>query len=336
MTKIQLYTFGEVIKILGVSSKDLNKMIDSGKLRPVRHKGRLKFKKADVESLMSSREFYSWDQALTELQMEKEELQRLIDDGEIQIYQKDNQIKFDKQEVDMIIHSKQIDATIVVEQHAPTNRPKDVLSMEVPVEELVQPDYLIESNASSKSESYYNFDQVLTELQIGPSEMELKLSHGEISAFHEQGEMRFRREEIDALKEETPEDEESFTPIVISAGSEAVLNAVDEYLSFDQAVNELQVDYVQLQQMVNQNEIEVVYNNGEMKFKKEVIEATAQKMQKIEPTVILPEEPSEQEDTSSLPQNEPLKLKFQEKNHFTALKNQQRFLVQTLKKYKGG
>ena len=87
MTKVELYTFGEVVKLLGVDSNQVNQLIQAGKLKPVRHEGSLKFKKSDIDALQSPAKIspakeleqqekvkYSWDDVLRELQIEDQEL----------------------------------------------------------------------------------------------------------------------------------------------------------------------------------------------------------------------------------------------------------------------
>ena len=326
MAKIELYTFGEIIKLLGITSNELNVLIDTKKLKPVRHQGRLKFKKDDVEILKREREKpvdrYSWDEVLRELQIEEEELQRMVSEGEVQIFQEQFTAKFDKNEIDAIKHSRQVDATIVVEQQVSRDFLEEIPSMQVPQEELSELSYSIETKQDSGQE-YYRFSQVLSELQIEAKELERMLASGELSAFHDKGELKFLKPEIDFIKNERMVDatmvveaqsgdiqveEESIQPILISAtGTESIPRQSphqDEFYTFDEAVYELQIEPGELKRMIAKQELEAVKDGGQLKFRKKDIDNRAQK---IEPTVILPEEEQQaQEDTIDLLSEEPV------------------------------
>ncbi len=63
---------------------------------------------------MGQEVFYSFDEVLRELQVEKDELNRLIEDGEIKAYSQGGQIKFLKKDVDTLRFSKMEQPTIAV------------------------------------------------------------------------------------------------------------------------------------------------------------------------------------------------------------------------------
>ena len=63
---------------------------------------------------MGQEVFYSFDEVLRELQVEKDELNRLIEEGEIKAYSQGGQIKFLKKDVDTLRFSKMEQPTIAV------------------------------------------------------------------------------------------------------------------------------------------------------------------------------------------------------------------------------
>ncbi len=347
MTKVELYTFGEVVKLLGVDSNQVNQLIQAGKLKPVRHEGSLKFKKSDIDALQSPAKIspakeleqqekvkYSWDDVLRELQIEDQELKELISDGEIQVYKEQGAMKFDKDEIDEYKNARQVDMTIVVEKHdqEPEVMPEEIMeihepaNMEVPISPLSESKYSAPAKQPISSEKYYSFDEVLTKLQIEAEQLEKMLADGELTAYHEKGEMKFKQAEIDEIRhgrmidatmvvEKAPIstdssyslkldeeiqpiviEEEPITPIkarnAISKDAKPIAITPEdtkqtEFYSFEQALYELQIDAGELRRMIDYKEIKAIREpNGKFKFKKQDIDA---RQPKIEPTVILPE-----------------------------------------------
>ncbi len=95
---IEFYSIAEVLKELEISSEQLNDLLKSGRLKPVRHNDRVKFKSDDVEKIreelsqtnqvkVQESHYYSWQQVLCQLQLEPEELEKMVEQGDIKVYE---------------------------------------------------------------------------------------------------------------------------------------------------------------------------------------------------------------------------------------------------------
>ena len=103
MGDTKFYTFGEVIKALGVTSNKVNKLIETGELTPTRHMGYLKFRSSDVAKIKQKgkvKQRYSWGQVLRTLQLEDDELQNLVNMGKLKAHREEGRLTFDKKEID--------------------------------------------------------------------------------------------------------------------------------------------------------------------------------------------------------------------------------------------
>lgn len=303
--KITLYTFGELVKELGISSNEANDLIASGELKPVRHKGRLKFKKVHVDKLKKDREeklamamkalqqkseeqYYTWQEVLKELQTDDDGIQQWIDAGEFQTYEGKDGLKFLKAEIERFKNAQQGKVTT----------PNLAQNLSAEFEKFA---YLFQETKDTEED--YKFDQVLTILQMEPKELQRMVDEGEITVVQVKEGVKFKKSEVEMLRQERMieatvvvppenivEENEEIVPIVISATSDPnipVVQSEEEYYTFDEAAYELQLEPAQLKRMVARQEIEAIKDKDRLKFRKEDID---RRRPAIEPTVILPEE----------------------------------------------
>lgn len=264
MGKIELYTFGEAVQMLGISSNGLNDIIMSGRLVPVRHQGRLKFRKLDLERVKV-------ELSAVSLQPPPDSLEKLA-----------------------------------ASKDAITNNSEHTadLKVEIPAQELLSPALPLTPN---KPEQYYSLEQVVSLLQLERAELQGILDQGDLSAVPIEGKIKFKKTEVDIYLNERMlnatlsmhahiEEEEEIQPIVvISANSDSFSAVVEEFYTLDEAAYELQLDVSELKRMVAHQEIEaVVGKDGQPKFRKADIDS---RKPKIEPTLILPDEPEHKEET---------------------------------------
>ncbi|HPY73991.1 MAG TPA: hypothetical protein PLB63_01085 [Planctomycetota bacterium] len=322
------YTFGEVLKVLQSNSQELNKWIETGELRPTIHEGDLKFRGSDVERILASKQRYNWNQVLNALQIETPELQNLINEGTFQVYNDNGKITFDRQEIDQYIALRQIDATIVMASDSDVSLVDDEYDddFNFSTRRDSKPDYSLDPlmdnfRAANQSKDVYTLDGALSMLQMDEAELEAMIADGEVSVFHNaQGMPEFLKSEIDAIRSERMVDATMVVEAASSGHKQKLAIPQDmmsnvytsatslksdpsseiEYLSFDEALYELQITPNELKKMIAHQKIEAIPDQGKMKFRKQDV---LKYVQKIEPTVILPEEEKDQfafpEDTIS-------------------------------------
>jgi excisionase family DNA binding protein len=361
MAKIELYTFSEVVKALEISSNELNEMILTEKIRPVRHQGRLKFKKLDVDSLKNSlpkkpvkpatapvlvpselaippsiahprtvsldifkeeKEFYSWEEAEREMQLSKSELEKLVSEQNLPVYEGANGLKFKiadvkewkRREAERFLSGDNARITL---PGGLLNLSSDETHASLDVSLPTFASGAGESQAEQPEEELCNFDQVLSILQMEMAALQRLIDDGELVAITKNGKMKLRKSEIEILRHERMlnatlmiepgkikvDEEDDIQPIVISAFSEAALPALEmpcELYSFDEAAYELQVESAELKRMIAHQQISPLRGeDGQLKFRKEDIKHCGRA---IEPTLILPEEiDSKNEKTDLLP-----------------------------------
>ncbi len=203
----EVYTFGEALKMLGVTSNEFNDLIANKKIVPVRHEGRLKFKKQDIDRILNPQahsqepvekeKFYNWDEALTMLQIEDEDLRNLVEDGDIPIA---SGMKFHCADIDKWIDIKCSDATIVVPV-AGSSRAGSSGSAPIP--------------PRKKPRIRYSRNEVMNVLQLEDEDLDLLLNEGLLTVYYEQGEMKFDKEIVDAYRNQRQVD----ATIVMPCGS---------------------------------------------------------------------------------------------------------------------
>ena len=376
MAKIELYIFGEVVNFLGISSNELNELIMSAKLVPVRHQGRLKFKKADVDlfkqtfvrdrkaepkpvpagettpsdnsqeekpltlldpsrQVKPESEFLTWQEAIAELQISDQALQQLTEAGQLDVYEGREGLKLKRSQVMEIKPSLSGDASAASGQPkataAETKPATAELQLNLDVPELpitVLPD-INHIKPQEKSGDYYSVDQALSLLQMDRKMLDRLIDDGEITAIHLDGKLRLKKSEVEVLRhermlnatlmiepEKVVEEEEDIKPILISANSEIITPvnepSSEEFYTFDEAGYELQITPAALKRMVAHQEIEPIRGaDGQLKFHKADVERLAPH-KKIEPTVILPDEIESkvQEETRALEQPEAVAKPF--------------------------
>ena len=312
---IELYTFGEVAKALGIKSVELNDIIMDGRLKPVRHQGRLKFKKHDVEKLKKSiqnKNLYSWDEVLRELQFDHDELKATVRNGELQVYEENGEYKFDKKEIQEFKQVQQFKDTVVVSS-PPLHVIQEIEQLEVPSLDLMPglPSLSHDSSLFEEKEEYYSREEVLNILQIEQSELEHLLNEGILAVLHTQGSIKFQKSAVEHLRHERMIDatmvvepdiieEEDIQPIIITANSTQIMpNQADNYYSFEEALYQLQVEARELKKMIAKQELEASKGpDGQLRFFKEDIDKFNNI---IQPTVILPDEEDFSDDDETIP-----------------------------------
>ncbi|NUM35581.1 MAG: hypothetical protein HUU50_13625 [Candidatus Brocadiae bacterium] len=90
---------------------------------------------------MGQEVFYSFDEVLRELQVEKDELNRLIEEGEIKAYSQGGQIKFLKKDVDTLRFSKMEQPTIAVHDREEIEIVDDMEEEEIEKEDFFAKDW---------------------------------------------------------------------------------------------------------------------------------------------------------------------------------------------------
>lgn len=364
MAKIELYTFSEVVKALEIDSNELNELILAEKIRPVRHQGRLKFKKVDVDNLKKTlpkrepkpakpvtapiptpvveqppsapstpgffaslglfnheKEFYSWDEAQLEMQLSKQQLEKVVSEQAIPVYEGADGFKF---KISDVKEWKRREADrFVTGDNAALSVPSNLLAADdahatLDVSLPTFGDPAPAASQPEEQEELYNFDQVLSILQMEMAALQRLIDDGELVALPRDGKMKFRKSEIEILRHERMlnatlmiepgkikvDEEEDIQPIVISAASELALPAMElpeELCSFDEATYLLQIDAAELKRMVAHQKISPLRGeDGQLKFRKEDIKRCSRE---IESTLILPDEPDSKEKTGFLPDN---------------------------------
>lgn len=241
-----VYTFGEVIKVLGITSSELNELMGSQKLIPVRHEGRLKFKQEDVEKLKNNAHmvshsqseegeaFYSWNEVLIKLQIEKEELQRFIEDGDIQAHKDGENIKFSCTEIDSFVNSIMDQGTIVMSN---TDLPVLVEEYDVIPTKIPTPTPIIPQIET------YSLERTLRELQTEEVHLQKLVDEGEVETVSKNGEICYSKKDIDKRRQNlqveativmrqqdiiVEEDDEPLEAIVISAPKSQILRSGNE------------------------------------------------------------------------------------------------------------
>ena len=217
-----VYTFGEVKEKLGITSKELNDLMASNELNPVRHEGSLKFQQADVERIKKQRDhahllchnnsseqkkYYSWDEALTKLQIENEELQRFVEDGDIQAHQEGGEVKFSCEEIDRWISTLMDDKTIVMPGSS-----GDIVVEDDEAMSLSLPQNLGAPAISMPVKETYSLDQTLRELQLEEESLEKMVEHGEIETLSVGGEVRYVKEDVDKYRQQKQADQTIVMP----------------------------------------------------------------------------------------------------------------------------
>lgn len=217
-----VYTFGEVKEKLGITSKELNDLMASNELNPVRHEGSLKFQQADVERIKKQRDhahllchnksseqkkYYSWDEALTKLQIENEELQRFIEDGDIQAHQEGGEVIFSCEEIDRWISTLMDDKTIVMPGSS-----GDIVVEDDEAMSLSLPQGLGGPSISMPVKETYSLDQTLRELQLEEESLEKMVEHGEIETLSVGGEIRYAKEDVDKYRQQKQADQTIVMP----------------------------------------------------------------------------------------------------------------------------
>ena len=84
-----------------------------------------------------------------------------------------------------------------------------------------------------KSGEFYTFDEVLHQLDIDEQKLKRLVSEGEIRAFREGDEMKFKRSDIDTLDMEASEDGET-REVDLSAGGGDASETLTDDLIFDE------------------------------------------------------------------------------------------------------
>ncbi len=85
-----------------------------------------------------------------------------------------------------------------------------------------------------KSGEFYSFDEVLRRLNIDDQKLKKMVSEGEIRAFREGSEMKFRRSDIDGIKGKKPGSEDATAAIDLAAGGSGASETLTDDLIFDE------------------------------------------------------------------------------------------------------
>jgi len=100
---------------------------------------------------------------------------------------------------------------------------------------------------NEKKSRFYTFEEVLKELKLNEADLKKMVSEGEVQAFHHEGGIIFRKDEIDGLKK-------------------------DQYYYFEDVLNELKLNETELNKMVSEGELKAFQEEDRIKFKKEDID----------------------------------------------------------------
>ncbi len=269
----EVYKFNEALKILGITPNEFNDLIANQQLVPVRHGGSLKFRKADIERILNpqavpslEKKFYSWDEALTKLQLEDEDLRSLVECGNIPIT---SDIKFHCADIDKWVDIKSTDATVLlpeVSRHVTSSSYSH--STPAPAPAPVQ----------KKSSNRYTRDEVLNVLQLNNlEELDALLNEGALPVYYEHGEMKFEKGLVDAYRSQLQFD----TTIVVPSGTLFPIEEDDdqdmvhikspspqpkpkeEFYSWDKTLTMLQIEDEDLRSLVEYGDLRMA---GDMKF----------------------------------------------------------------------
>ncbi|BBM81840.1 helix-turn-helix domain-containing protein [Candidatus Uabimicrobium amorphum] len=275
-----VYTFGEVKEKLGITSKELNDLMASSQLNPVRHEGSLKFQQADVERIKKQKDhehllrgnqpsgdkkYYSWDEALTKLQIENEDLQRFIEDGDIQAHQEGGEVKFSCEEIDRWISTLMDDKTIVMPGSS-----GDIVVEDEEAMSLAIPTNLGSPSISIPQKETYSLDQTLRELQLEEESLEKMVENGEIETLSVGGEIRYVQEDVDKYRQQkqadqtivmpsnqelvVEEDDDDFAPIVIPAANTGTSMKIDFSATPDNKIDNLYTEPAQPAMVISPEE----------------------------------------------------------------------------------
>ncbi|BBM85979.1 hypothetical protein [Candidatus Uabimicrobium amorphum] len=166
----------------------------------------------------AQKKFYSWDEALKRLQIENEDLERFITDGDIQAYTQDGEIIFSCEEIDRWISTLMDDKTIVM--------PGSSGDVVVEDEEAISLSLPMGLDAPMPKKETYSLDQSLDELQIEAETLEEIVAKGEIETQIVDGELRLVQEDVDKYRQQKQADQ----TIVMPLDEELVEEEDDEFV----------------------------------------------------------------------------------------------------------
>lgn len=257
----EVYKFNEALKVLGITPNEFNDLIASQQLIPVRHQGSLKFKKTDIERMLNPQaappkteeKFYSWDKALTILQLEDEDLRGLVESGSIPIT---SNMKFHCADIDKWIDIKSTDATILLPE---ISRHSTSSSNSSPASKPVQ------KNPSAQ----YSKDEVMNVLQLNNlEELDALLNKGTLPVYYEQGEMKFEKIAVDAYRSQIQFDSTIVVPsgtlfpiendddlVHLKSPSTQQSKPKEKFYSWDKALTMLQIEDEDLRDLVEDGDI---------------------------------------------------------------------------------
>jgi predicted site-specific integrase-resolvase/tetratricopeptide (TPR) repeat protein len=224
-------------------------MVSDGTIPAFRLEGQLFFKRKDVEHTKEvvrerkisvpapaikwedisaiSDELLTLDRVLEELEVSRQELNRLVSDGKLPAFHSLQRIYFKKEDIETY------------------------------------------KKAAEETKALVGFDEVLKELGVSENELRFMISDGTIPAFRLEGELFFKRSDIENIKKaERP------TPLEISpVKQEEILAIAGEMLSFEDTIKELQIEGDELNRLISEGKLPAFRSQQRVYFVKEDLEA---------------------------------------------------------------
>lgn len=116
-------------------------------------------------------DYYSFDEVMKQLELDEEELKRMVSEGELRAFRDENKIKFRREDVDNLKSGKITEPTIILPAGSPTPPPIDLPSEDidlggttgsVPTETLQLDNFDIVEEPKSASETFIEEDTGLS------------------------------------------------------------------------------------------------------------------------------------------------------------------------------
>lgn len=232
-------TIEDAMQNLQCSRGDIDELISEGRLTPIRDAGTIKFQVADVKKLAKERQqqatefaagaesYLTYDQALQELQCSRQELDKLIADGALTGVNVHGEQRLAAQEVRELSLQRQKRST-VMRQGAEQSMTEEEVIQELGVSKselqklvgdgrlTVSEDggvryydpgevYLLRRQLRPSTvidgATYVSYDEALQELQTSRTELDRLVSEGRLKPYKDQAEIKFRADDVVALKE---------------------------------------------------------------------------------------------------------------------------------------
>ena len=129
-----------------------------------------------------SGEFVSFDEALSTLQIDEARLRLLVSEGEIRAFREGDELRFRRVDVERL--AQQPHSLASLRKRGPVRRfPRNACSIQ-----------------------FFSFDETLKKLNIDETRLKRLVSDGEIRAFREADELKFRRSDVEFLAQGSAED----------------------------------------------------------------------------------------------------------------------------------